>query len=224
MAVSSSRKSNRRNTRSDRHRRYTRTIRLERLENRQMLAAVHDGGFAPMAEQQPAQGEQAQVAEALQEQLIGTENADAVVAIAREAGFDIAGAELARQQHEVESGSSEEELEQLAVGPAMVRELSHRHSGSDIDIEDMQPCSNDNQEGIDKTREAFVELMGWDEAVESVATALEYVAGWFGNLFSDDDDEDEEDDDSSSVDDNDSGGNDGNSGNGDGDNCPLCNW
>jgi len=190
-----------------------------------MLAAVHDGGFAPVAEHQPAQGEQAQVAEALQEELIGTENVDAVAAIAREAGVDIAEAELVCQQHEAESGLSDEELEPLAVGPAMVRELRHRYSGSDTDIEDMHTCSNDNQEGIDKTREAFVELMGWDEAVESVATALEYVAGWFGNLFSDDDDEDEEDDDdSSSVDDNDSGGNDGNSGNGDENNCPLCNW
>lgn len=79
---------------------------------------------------------------------------------------------------------------------------------------------------MDKTRDAFVGLMGWDEFADGIATAYETVASWFDNLFSDDEDEDDgddDDDDSSSVDD-DSSGDDGSSNNGEGGNCPLCEW
>ena len=65
MALFNSKKANRRKSRSKRHRRHMRTLSMEGLEHRRVLAAVHDLDFAPVAEQQPAQAEQAEVIEHL---------------------------------------------------------------------------------------------------------------------------------------------------------------
>jgi len=194
-----------------------------------MLAAVHDLDFAPVADEQQAQAEQAEVAEALQAEANGVENTDFVVAVAGLAGVDITGAEAARHQRDAEAELSAEELDRLAGGPAVVRVLSHGHSGSDVDIEDMQPC--DNSEGKQKATDGWIKLMGidqaWDDFTDSVSTALEVVSDLVSGLFDGDDDDDEDDSDSSSTDDNDSDGNDGNSGNsgnGDEGGGPLADW
>lgn len=65
MALFNSKNSNRRKSRSNRQRRHMRTLNMEGLEHRRVMAAVHDLDFAPAAEEQPAQVEQAEVIEHL---------------------------------------------------------------------------------------------------------------------------------------------------------------
>lgn len=62
MVPFNGRNSNRQKTRSNHHHRHMRTLALDELECRQMLAAIHDLDFAPVAEQQPSYAEQAEMA------------------------------------------------------------------------------------------------------------------------------------------------------------------